>query len=462
MFLLHLITSKYDKTNSHIETEIFFADSPTKPFQTNEYSYDADDQIKKINITDEFGKTKITTYTYGYTDQLLTEVLPNGTSIEYNYDDLGNRVSKKVTKNGVTTSTSYTFNGANQISSDGKNTFTYDENGNLSNDGRYQYTWNAFNQLTTVKTAAGVAVANYKYDENGRRIYSKLGTNETYYRYDGLADQVLFEEDASGVITKAYTYDGNGHPLTMMYKGATYYYLTNYRGDVLALTDVNGKVVAEYTYDAWGNILTQTGTMASINPYRYAGYRYDEDTKLYYLMSRYYNPDTGVFLSLDPMRGNTMSPVTLNGYNYVSNNPVMMVDPDGEFAFLLRVFWGAAVGAFVNALTYYIDLIADYGIKKAHKKIDGKKLSILMARGAVSGAIGGGLVSAISKKYGLKKFAEKVLAFNFAPAAYALSSIGDFSVRGVAENQVLSLFGNTVGIIYSVRKELKKIIARYR
>ncbi|MFJ7980071.1 RHS repeat-associated core domain-containing protein [Lysinibacillus xylanilyticus] len=72
--------------------------------------------------------------------------------------------------------------------------------------------------------------------------------------------------------------------------------------------------------------------MATINPHRYAGYRYDEDSKLYYLMARYYNPDTGVFLSLDPVRGDTMNPLSLNGYNYANNNPVMNVDPDGTAA----------------------------------------------------------------------------------------------------------------------------------
>ncbi|TDX98076.1 UNVERIFIED_CONTAM: RHS repeat-associated protein [Lysinibacillus xylanilyticus] len=145
-----------------------------------------------------------------------------------------------------------------------------------------------------------------------------------------MTNQVLFEEDTSGVITKAYTYDDNGNLLTMTYKGATYYYLTNYHGDVLALTNANGDIVAEYTYDAWGNTLSQSGIMASINPYRYAGYRYDEDTKLYYLMARYYNPDTGVFLSLDPASGDLMNPLSLNGYNYANNNPVMYVDPNGE------------------------------------------------------------------------------------------------------------------------------------
>ncbi|MGE8034636.1 RHS repeat-associated core domain-containing protein [Lysinibacillus sp. NPDC093692] len=117
----------------------------------------------------------------------------------------------------------------------------------------------------------------------------------------------------------------------MVYKGHPYKYITNYRGDVLGMTDENGKLVASYTYDAWGNILTQSGTndMDTINPYRYAGYRYDESTKLYYLMARYYNPNIGVFLSLDPVRGDTMDPLSLNGYNYAKNNPVMNADRNG-------------------------------------------------------------------------------------------------------------------------------------
>ena len=51
-------------------------------------------------------------------------------------------------------------------------------------------------------------------------------------------------------MTKAYTYDDNGYPLTMTYEGKIYYYLTNYRGDVLALVNELGEEVASYTYDA--------------------------------------------------------------------------------------------------------------------------------------------------------------------------------------------------------------------
>ena len=75
------------------------------------------------------------------------------------------------------------------------------------------------------------------------------------------------------------------------------------QGDVIALIDSNGKKVVEYKYDAWGRRLSKTGTMAStlgtLNPFRYRGYVYDEETGLYYLRSRYYNPEWARFLNAD-------------------------------------------------------------------------------------------------------------------------------------------------------------------
>ncbi|OUA99705.1 hypothetical protein BK704_22110 [[Bacillus thuringiensis] serovar konkukian] len=56
---------------------------------------------------------------------------------------------------------------------------------------------------------------------------------------------------------------------------------------------------------------------------------------MYYLIARYYNPDHGVFLSVDPDPGDEDDPVTQNGYTYADNNPAMLTDPDGHFAQLL-------------------------------------------------------------------------------------------------------------------------------
>ncbi|MED3662892.1 RHS repeat-associated core domain-containing protein [Ureibacillus terrenus] len=73
-----------------------------------------------------------------------------------------------------------------------------------------------------------------------------------------------------------------------------------------------------YQYDSWGNILSQFGALADENPYRYAGYQYDQETGLYYLIARYYHPTHGVFLSLD--LGDADDILTQNGYADVNNN----------------------------------------------------------------------------------------------------------------------------------------------
>ena len=107
-------------------------------------------------------------------------------------------------------------------------------------------------------------------------------------------------------------YDAQGLPVHMQYKKGSsnpeeYYYMFNAQGDVVALVDGTGKLVVEYSYDAWGQPLTITGsmkdTLGKANPLRYRCYVYDEETGMYYLGSRYYNPvsrvdSDGFFLEL--------------------------------------------------------------------------------------------------------------------------------------------------------------------
>jgi RHS repeat-associated protein len=249
----------------------------------------------------------------------------------------------------------------------------YDDNGNLKKDDQFDYKYNALDQLIEVTTLSGQLVAKYDYDEEGRRI-SKQKNGETifYHYYD---NRVLYETDENDNILVEYAYDDKGLPVTMTKDGQSFYYLLNHHGDVVALTDSTGAVVASYSYDAWGNIISQTGPMASDNPFRYAGYRYDEDTKLYYLMARYYNPENGVFLSKDPVFGDMYNPLSQNGYGYANNNPVMMVDPDGSYAISLGasilipgVGW-ITLGA-VAAVIGGAWLIVKYGIPWAKKKYE--------------------------------------------------------------------------------------------
>ena len=105
------------------------------------------------------------------------------------------------------------------------------------------------------------------------------------------------------------------------------------QGDVIALIDSNGKKVVEYKYDAWGRRLSKTGTMAStlgtLNPFRYRGYVYDEETGLYYLRSRYYNPEWGRFINADANLNSGYTLLSTNQFCYCLNTPIMGVDTDG-------------------------------------------------------------------------------------------------------------------------------------
>ncbi|MDP7978540.1 RHS repeat-associated core domain-containing protein [Bacillus sp. WLY-B-L8] len=132
----------------------------------------------------------------------------------------------------------------------------------------------------------------------------------------------------------------------MKSQGQTVYYHYNPRGDVIAITNENGQVVANYEYDAWGNVLkSHAKGIAAENPFGYAGYMYDKDIGMYYLIARYYNPTHGVFLSVNPDPGDEDDPLTQNGYTYVDNNPVMLIDPDGNILIAPLLIMGAWIVA---------------------------------------------------------------------------------------------------------------------
>ena len=212
------------------------------------------------------------------------------------------------------------------MSYDGENV-TYDTIGNPNSLNGRSYVWEHGRELRKV-TYGGTEWTN-TYDVNGLRAKREGGGKTYSYTYNGS----LLSRMTVGDDTLTFFYDASGNPLSLIHNGTTYYYATNLQGDVVAILNASGTAVVTYTYDAWGKLLTTDGTMAStlgvLNPLRYRGYVYDVETGLYYLQSRYYDPEVGRFVNEDSYISTGQGLFGNNMFAYCGNNAVNMLDSTG-------------------------------------------------------------------------------------------------------------------------------------
>ena len=121
------------------------------------------------------------------------------------------------------------------------------------------------------------------------------------------------------------------------------------RTDIVKLIDKTGSTVVSYTYDTWGKLLSTTGSLAETfgteQPFRYRGYVYDEETGLYYVSSRYYDPEIGRFINADSQLNQKDGILGYNMFAYCHNNPIMYSDPTGHSITLACIIIGAVIGA---------------------------------------------------------------------------------------------------------------------
>lgn len=232
---------------------------------------------------------------------------------------------------------------------------TSDAIGNVLNDGTWTYTWKNGRQLATM-SKSGVTW-NFAYDASGMRTQRSNGSTIYNYTYDG---STLVRMTVSNH-TLTFTYGVNSRPMAVNYNGVNYYYVTNAQGDVIAILNSTGTEVVTYAYDAWGNVLSTGGTMASTlgkeNPLRYRGYVYDEGLGLYYLQSRYYNPQFCRFLSADTFVSTDQGILGHNMFAYCLNNPVNYTDASGETG-IMAAGWLVPLLALVDALTPFLEFVA--------------------------------------------------------------------------------------------------------
>ena len=207
---------------------------------------------------------------------------------------------------------------------------TYDEIGNPLNyrDGM-SFTWRNGRWLSTTTLNDDTKVT-YRYNANGMRTQKKVGSKVTDYYYDSNNNLIAQKTDNA---TLFFYYDTENSPVALSYNGKMFYYVKNLQGDIVKILDEDGNEKADYVYNAWGDIISQSDDeLASINPLRYRGYVYDEDTTLYYLQTRYYDPTTGRFINADDTAyiGATGTVLSANIFTYCENNAIMFTDYNGQ------------------------------------------------------------------------------------------------------------------------------------
>ena len=194
------------------------------------------------------------------------------------------------------------------------------------------FTWVNGRKLGSV-TQNGTTTT-FNYDGEGNRIRKVSGNTTVEYIVIGgtICGEIRTENGTT--TTLHYLFDENGARIGFVVNGTnTYYYRFNLQGDVTGIYDAAGNLVAEYAYDAWGKLIDSENTeIGNLNPIRYRGYYYDIETGLYYVSSRYYDPEIGRWINADGVIAAVDDSV--QGYNqfaYCFNNPINMDDETGHW-----------------------------------------------------------------------------------------------------------------------------------
>ena len=383
-----------------------------------EYAYDLLGRCEKKTQIYPSGKKKEITYTYvpgikeGITTALVGTITENGKETAYTYDGRGNILeicTKALDTGKVTDHMLYTYNGMNQVIREEDAvrgttyTYTYDLGGNLLENKKYylvngveelrgtdtytyssgwkdqltsfngkaitydamgnplsymgmNLTWEKGRQLKTLKKSG--TLSQYIYDNDGRRIRKTVGDKVTHFYLDG--EKIIAQKEEGGERID-FLYDEKGTPFAFEYQGKMYFYQTNLQGDIMGIVDSKGSQVVVYRYDAWGEVLVSSDAsgfgLSQINPLRYRGYYYDQETGLYYLQTRYYDPKVRRFLNADDASVLTKDPEQLtekNLYAYCDDNPVMYRDDAGMFVITAAQVGLGVLGMVTNVATCYI------------------------------------------------------------------------------------------------------------
>lgn len=411
--------------------------------KTVTYTYDALNRIRYVKDWNN----NTTLYNFRDDGQLDFYQYPNGVRTTYSYDNAGrcNGFSTKRDNGSGTVIAEYSFefdavgnhtsetftepygaypsiptedityatNANNRLISAGGLSFTYDNNGNtLTRTGR-TYNYDYLNNLTSV---SGDFTASYAYDGLGNRCSATRNGVTTKYVHNLLPEipTVLMETDANGNVLNYYIYGAAGLISRIDANNNTSYYVYDFRGSTVAMIDNSANITHKYQYDEFGKVLQSQE--ADLNRFRYVG-KYGvmyEDDALTFIRARYYDPEIGRFLSEDPIWNSNL-------YPYAANNPVMGIDPNGEFCITAALAIAGAIVTIVGIVDNIIherqplpDLVNDKNEIDVRATVGFVSDFILSPVGNIVGGVGkaGSFIhkaaSAVSNTIGVGTFATSV------------------------------------------------------
>ncbi len=334
------INNQYDIAYKYISKGKKTSDSSISIINGNdEYSYEYD---KLYNIKKEYHNDNIEMeYEYGELNELISEIDYNlNRKTVYTYDSAGNLTEEKIidcSTDAIQESISYNYSNnlwEDQLTNYDGVDIIYDEIGNpISIGNNINLSW--INGRSLSQYSDNNLNIYYEYNVDGIRISKTVnGIKTNYYVED---NDIIFEKTGNSVIQ--YLYDLTGR-IGLEYNGEIYYYIKNLQDDVIGIMNSNYEKIVEYKYDSWGKIVSikdidgldivDSNNIGIINPFRYRSYYYDNETKLYYLNSRYYNPQWRRFINPDTILCANQDILSHNLYLYCSNNPVTATDESGK------------------------------------------------------------------------------------------------------------------------------------
>lgn len=342
------------------------------------YTYDDVGNITRIDDHSDTDLAKIVYYDYDNLNRLASSTVnyinhpADNYSRQYQYNAVGN-----MTYHSELGIMNYNNDNPHQLSGYGTRAFLYDDAGNMSRDGGYhKLAWDHRSRLKSTYDIASEDNTYYKYDHNNQRflkytedyVFVPPDIEERFREVESAINSVTmaagggywewrrvkvdkyvdgYFEKNTGNHTRTHIKLNNIKIATIKDNGDTYYMLSDHLSSNSIIVDNSGNVLELSDYEPYGNINYETGS--SDNKYKFIDKEFDSENSLQYFGARYYDNEIGNFVSVEPVilvlhdsnklkeiSGKKLQyilsdPQSLNSYAYSRNNPIVLVDLDGNW-----------------------------------------------------------------------------------------------------------------------------------